>query len=95
MSFPHVIIHYLEENVKNHDIYITYNDGCAYQNRNAILPGAISYFCSRNNKIIEYKYLEKGHSQMEMDSTHSIIKRYLKYTHIFVPMDYINVFKRT
>ncbi|GFO42349.1 hypothetical protein PoB_006885400 [Plakobranchus ocellatus] len=43
---------------------IIYSDGCTYQNRNAILATALRHFCTTNKKVVEQKFLEKGHTQI-------------------------------
>ena len=40
---------------------------------------------------IVQKYLEKGHTQMEVDSVHSVIERKLKTRSIYYPGNYIEV----
>ena len=40
---------------------------------------------------ITQKYLEPGHTQMEVDSVHSVIERAKKGTEVFVPRDWINI----
>lgn len=72
---------------------IIYSDGCGYQNRNHFLSNALSIFAIENNKVIEQKYLEKGHTQMECDSAHAKIEKKLKNELIYLPTDYIRVTK--
>ena len=54
---------------------VLFSDGCGYQNGNNILSNALSRLSCQCNITIEQKYLEKGHTQMECDSTHSLIER--------------------
>lgn len=70
---------------------ILYSDGCAGQNRNAVLSNALLHLAKENNITVVQKYLERGHTQMEADSIHSVIERALKKSKINVPADYINV----
>lgn len=72
---------------------VLFSDGCGYQNRNCILSNALSRLSSQFKITIEQKYLEKGHTQMECDSTHSLIERRLKGRDIFMPADYIQIVK--
>ena len=51
---------------------IFYSDGCNYQNRNALL-----YLTEKYKITIEQKYLQKGHTQMECDTT-------VSYTHLWI-----------
>ncbi|XP_074031390.1 uncharacterized protein [Leptinotarsa decemlineata] len=72
---------------------VIYSDSCGYQNKNHILANALSLFASKYNIVIEQKYLEKGHTQMECDASHSLIERHLKGRDIFLPTDYISVIR--
>lgn len=70
-----------------------YSDGCTYQNRNAIISNTL-LFCSMKKKItIIQNYLEKGHTQMECDSMHSVIERKLRNTDIYTPAGYVSICK--
>lgn len=91
-SFISCIIHHLKLHCLLDSLPITiFSDGCGYQNRNQYLSNALSIFAIENNKIIEQKYLEKGHTQMECDSAHALIERKLKNRSIYLPYDYVNV----
>lgn len=68
---------------------ILYSDGCGYQNRNNCLSNTLLHLATIKNICIEQKYLEKGHTQMEVDATHSLIERKLKNQVIYLPSDYI------
>lgn len=57
------------------------------------LSNALSNFAIENNKTIEQKYLEKGHTQMECDSAHAKIEVKLKNQTIYLPIDYVRVAK--
>ncbi|CAH1170722.1 unnamed protein product [Phaedon cochleariae] len=75
------------------DEVIIYSDGCTYQNRNTIISNTL-LLCSMTKKItIMQKYLEKGHTQMECDSMHSVIERKLRNTEIYTPAGYVSVCK--
>lgn len=67
---------------------IIYSDGCFYQNRNVTLSNALLSFCVETNISIEHKYLVKGHTQMECDSTHSLIERKIKNRQINLPSQF-------
>ncbi|CAF4857457.1 unnamed protein product [Pieris macdunnoughi] len=74
--------------------YITlYTDGCTYQNRNVILSNALLNIAMLHNVTIEQKYLEVGHTQMEVDSMHAMIEKKLKNQVINVPAEYITICK--
>ena len=72
---------------------ILYSDGCGYQNRNVVLANALLEFSVAHRIEIVQKFLEKGHTQMEVDSVHSLIERKLKNRNIYFPGDYIEVFR--
>lgn len=70
---------------------ILFSDGCGYQNRNQFLSNALSNFAIQHKKIIEQKWLEKGHTQMECDNAHAKIETSLKNYSIFVTFYYVQV----
>lgn len=76
------------------DVRVTiYSDGCGYQNRNVTMSNALLNIAVKNNIIIEQKYLEVGHTQMEVDAMHSLIERKMRHKVINVPADYVQVFQ--
>lgn len=84
---------FLEKNPHTKTI-ILFSDGCGYQNRNTILSNALYHFAQETGIIVIQKILEKGHTQMEVDSVHSLIERRLKNKDIKLPSDYIEVCKK-
>ncbi|KAJ6639289.1 hypothetical protein Bhyg_12032 [Pseudolycoriella hygida] len=93
-SFASYVIQHIQTHCLSDTLpIILYSDGCGGQNRNYFLSNALSNFTVKNNKIIEQKWLEKGHTQMECDSAHAKIEKKLKNRSIFVPKDYIDVTK--
>jgi len=54
---------------------IIYSDGCTYQNRNITISNALLNVALQNNIIIEQKFLEVGHTQMECDSMHAMMEK--------------------
>ncbi|CAK1594788.1 unnamed protein product [Parnassius mnemosyne] len=72
---------------------IIYSDGCTYQNRNVVLSNALLNYSMEKKVTIKQKYLEKGHTQMECDSMHSVIERALKNKKINIPADYVYIAK--
>lgn len=48
----------------------------------------------KKNKVVIQKYLEKGHTQMECDSIHSVIERRLRDQDVYLPAEYVNLMKR-
>ncbi|KAL4714762.1 hypothetical protein ACJJTC_002621 [Scirpophaga incertulas] len=59
---------------------IIYSDGCGYQNRNVTLSNALLNLAVKNQITITQKYLEVGHTQMELDAMHSSIERKMRRT---------------
>nr|XP_047135348.1 uncharacterized protein LOC124812567 [Hydra vulgaris] len=56
---------------------VIFTDGCTSQNRNAIVSNALLQLAMQKKVVITQKFLEKGHTQMEVDSVHSVIERKL------------------
>lgn len=77
-TFATCLIDYLQENCDGSKPVIIWSDGCTAQNRNSILSNALLFFSSEKKVVIEQKFLQKGHTQMEVDSVHSLIERKLK-----------------
>lgn len=87
------LFQFLEKEPSTKKIVI-YSDGCGYQNRNNTLSNALYHFVNETNVTVIQKFLEKGHTQMEVDSAHSLIERRLKNKDIKLPSDYIEVCKK-
>lgn len=68
---------------------VIYSDGCTYQNRNVVMANGLLNFAILHGITITQKYLERGHTQMEVDSVHSAIERRLKNKKIHLPSDYL------
>lgn len=66
---------------------ILYSDTCTGQNRNQYITYALRHALNKikHIKIIDQKFLETGHTQMECDSMHSAIEYAKKRTNIYVP----------
>uniref|UniRef100_A0A6P7H5S2 Uncharacterized protein LOC114346528 n=1 Tax=Diabrotica virgifera virgifera TaxID=50390 RepID=A0A6P7H5S2_DIAVI len=62
-----------------------YSDNCAGQNRNKFLFTMYSFLAQKHNIVIKHTFLEKGHTQTEGDSMHSVIERASKHIPIFSP----------
>ncbi len=80
----------IEKNLICNNTVILYSDGCCYQNRNAILSNALLYLAVKHSITIFQKYLVKGHTHMECDSSHSLIERETKRKIVNVPDDFID-----
>lgn len=95
-SFASCIVDYIESTLRDNNTvthFILYSDGCNYQNRNCILTNALCHICKKFQVHITQKYLEKGHTQMEVDSVHSVIERKLKHKNIYVPQNYVEAIR--
>ena len=96
-SFASCISHYIENSLADDGIknVVLYSDGCCYQNRNVTLSNALLKIAKTQNITITQKFLEKGHTQMEVDSVHSMIERKMKHKPIYVPQNYVDIIKQT
>ncbi|MES9905049.1 MAG: hypothetical protein ABW168_20530 [Sedimenticola sp.] len=92
-SFSSCITDYIETLTEDQNVkeIIIYSDGCCYQNRNVGLSNTLLKLAVDKHVTITQKYLEKGHTQMEVDSAHSVIERKLKKKPIYVPYNYVEV----
>ena len=70
---------------------ILYRDECCYQNHNATLSNALIHFAVSRRKTIFQKFLEKGHTWMEVESAHSATEGKLRGRQIIWPAKYIDV----
>lgn len=89
--FTSCVVHYFVSELGcNKDIAI-YSDGCGSQNRNVTLSNALSALARDKGITITQNYLEKGHTQMECDSVHSVIERKKKNREICTPAQYVQL----
>lgn len=70
-----------------------YSDGCCHQNRNITLSNALLNLSAFHGITIIQKFLEKGHTQMECDSMHSMIEKRLRNQDIYSPSGYLDACK--
>lgn len=94
--FTSIVVCHLENLIASkscRDTIIIYSDGCGYQNRNAVLANALSQFATKHQVTIVQKFLVKGHTQMECDSSHALIERATKGKTINLSSDFINAIK--
>ena len=95
-SFASCVAHYLETCLEQRPLVkqiIIYSDGCTYQNRNVILSNMLCHLSVKHSITITQKFLEKGHTYMEVDSVHSTIERKIKIKSIYVPQNYVDLIK--
>lgn len=82
--------------LNNVEHLILYSDCCPGQNRNSVVATMLRYIMmspENNVKIIDYKFLEPGHTHMECDNMHSTIERASEYAKIYIPEDWLNVIR--
>lgn len=89
--FTTCVLKHLNRKCKDELPIIIWSDGCVYQNRNQILSNALLDYSVKEKKIVEQKFLVKGHTQMEVDTIHALIERNAKGKNIDVPSDYIRI----
>lgn len=70
---------------------VLFSDGSSYQIRSCNVSNALLHIASTKKVIIEQKYLEVEHTQMEADAIHLTIEKRLENRKINVPADYITV----
>lgn len=95
-NFVSIIVKHLENILKKNKRklpIIIYSDGCGYQNRNAILSSALSRLAIKYSVTIVQKFLVKGHTQMECDSSHALIERKTRGMTVDVPNDFVEAVK--
>ena len=91
-EFASCIVHFLKDH-PSYEEYILWSDGCGYQNRNLLLSNALLKFATETQKTVTQKFLERGHTQMECDSVHSVIERRLRNRDISVPAEYVVIIR--
>ena len=90
--FASCLTDYLEGIVEdNTEEIIIYSDGCGYQNRNVLLSNTLLHFAVNHKITVTQCYLEKGHTEMEVDSAHSVIERKIRKRPIYSPSNYVEV----
>ena len=69
---------------------ILYSDACGGQNRNRFFATAMIYALQCNPPIekIDHKFMESGHSEMEVDFMHAAIETAKKNVSVYVPSDW-------
>ena len=72
-----------------------FSDTCGGENRNAQMSSMCMHTVQqmKNLKILEQKYFEPGHSEMEADSMHSTIQSKSKKAEIQMPHDWSTVMR--
>lgn len=76
------IQHYIQNGIKKFSFY---PDNCSGQNRNKFLFSLYNFVSQKYSIKIRHTYLEKGHTQSEGDSVHSVIERAARPIPIYTP----------
>lgn len=70
-----------------------FSDTCSGQNRNQYIAALFLYIVRFTHlRVVEHKFMEKGHSYMECDSMHSSIESAKRHVSVFSINDWINIF---
>lgn len=72
-----------------------FSDTCSGQNRNQNISALLLYLVQINPHVhvIEQKFLESGHSYMEVDSMHNSIEKAKKYVPVYTIHDWMTIFR--
>lgn len=71
-----------------------FSDTCGGQNRNQFLLCLMLYLVQTSHlDVIEHKYLESGHTHMEVDSMHSAIENQMRLMPMYSMIDLCNVIR--
>lgn len=80
------LLDFVKENANNGvDEIRFWSDNCPGQNRNRIIYYFYMYVAKKYNLSITHRFLEKGHTQNEGDSVHSLVERTSKTRIIYTP----------
>ena len=95
--FTLCIVHFIENETTCTPIreILLYSDECGSQNRNVSLSNAFCQLAKKKGLTITQKYLERGHTQMECDSVHSVIERHKRNRELHAPADYVKLIKES
>ena len=66
-----------------------HRDGCCNQNRNVTLSNDVAGYASAKKKAVFQRFLEKGHTFIEVDSVQSVIENKMRGREIFWPAEYV------
>lgn len=68
-----------------------YSDNCPGQNRNKFLMSFYNYAAQRYNVTVKHTFLERGHTQSEADSVHSVIEKAARNIPVYSPEQWYTV----
>ena len=72
---------------------VLYSDNCGGQNKNQHFASSIINAMNENTHLetIDHKFLERGHTHMEVDSLHAAVEHAKRHVPVFVPADWETV----
>ena len=79
------------ESLPEHVTHVSsFSDTCSGQNRNIHVTASLLHAVRKipNLEIIDLKFMESGHSSMEVDSMHSAIEKARKYQKVYNPHEW-------
>ena len=82
------IEHQIKNGVKEFSFY---SDNCAGQNRNKFLFSLYNFLSQKHKIIIRHNFLERGHTQTEGDSVHSVIEKAARSIPVYTPEQWYTV----
>lgn len=80
-----LMMYVLEKTKDGIKTFLFYSDNCGSQNRNNFLYSLYNYLTVNYGVTIRHTYLERGHTQNEGDSAHSLIERASKNVPVYSP----------
>lgn len=90
------LLQYIEELVaKGHTDLRFYSDNCGGQNKNRFLYSMYVLVCVKYKIKITHRYLEPGHTQMEVDNIHGNIERATEKSDLYDFDDWVNAIEET
>lgn len=86
------LLHYVEMQVKKGvEQFSFFSDNCGEQNRNKYLFSLYNHLTLKHSVTIRDTYLERGHTQNEGDSVHSVIERAARNIPVYTPNQWISI----
>ena len=83
------LIRFFETLPENVTHVSTFSDTCGGQNRNRFIVAAMLYVVQKLGiSVIDVKYMESGHSYLEVDSIHATIEHARKHQAIYTPKEW-------
>lgn len=78
-TFASILVNEIERLLEQQVLdVIIYSDGCTNQNRNCVMANALLSLSAKWKVTVHQKFLVKGHTQMEVDSVHSVLENAIK-----------------